>query len=40
MPIVREALKEYITDIYDVSGARDILFKEDKKRDLVLVYRK
>lgn len=40
MPIVRETLKEYITDIYDVSSSRDILFKEDKKRDLVLVYRK
>lgn len=40
MPIVREYLKEYITEVYDVPGSRDILWGEDTKRDLVLIYRK
>jgi len=40
MPIVRECLKEYITEIYNIPSARDVLFKEDEKRDLVLIYRK
>lgn len=40
MPIVRTALKDYITETQDVTGARDILWEEDDKRDLVLIYRK
>lgn len=40
IPIVREYLKEYITEVYDIPGSRDILWKEDEKCDLVLVYRK
>lgn len=40
MPIVKEYLKEYITEVYDIVGTRDILWEEDKKRDLVLIYRK
>ena len=40
MLIVREYLKEYITEAHDVRGPRDILWKDDKKSDLVLIYRK
>ncbi|MBE6154538.1 MAG: DUF3419 family protein [Firmicutes bacterium] len=40
LPIVREYLKKFITNHYQINGARDILWQEDKKGDLVLVYRK
>ncbi|MBO5095337.1 MAG: hypothetical protein J6B98_00470 [Bacilli bacterium] len=40
MPIAREYLKEFITEVYDIPGSRDILWEEDEKRDLVLIYRK
>lgn len=40
MPIVREYLKEYITEAHGVKNYRDILWEEDRKSDLVLIYRK
>lgn len=40
MPIAREYLKEYITEAHGVRNYRDILWDEDKKNDLVLIYRK
>ena len=40
MPIAKEYLKEYITEFRDIPGWRDILWEEDNKRDLVLIYRK
>lgn len=40
MPIVKEYLREYITETYDIRGPRNILWEEDKKSDLVLIYRK
>ena len=40
MPIAREYLKEYITEVFDILGPRDILFEEKAKRDMVLIYRK
>ena len=40
MPIVKEYLKEYITESYDIAGPRDILHGDSLKSDLILVYRK
>lgn len=40
IPIVKEYLKEYITETHDILGPRDILWNDDKKSDLVLIYRK
>ena len=40
LPITKEKLKKYITEHHNITGARDILWKEDKKNDLVLIYRK
>ena len=40
MPVVKEYLKEYITEVQDVISARDILWEENQKNDLVLIYRK
>ena len=40
MPIVREYLKRYITESYSIPGPRNILWEDDKKSDLILVYRK
>jgi len=40
MPIARKYLKEYITEAHGVISDRDILWEEEKKRDLVLIYRK
>jgi len=40
MPIVKEYLKEYITEKHGVTDYWDILHEDDKKRDLVLIYRK
>ena len=40
MPIMKEKLKRYLSEHHQVLGARDILWEEEKKRDLVLLYRK
>lgn len=40
MPIVKEKLSEFISEVHDILGSRDILWEEDKKRDLVMVYKK
>ena len=40
MPLSKEYLKDYITETHNVISSRDILWEEDKKRDLVLIYRK
>ena len=40
MPIAKDKLKEFISEAHDVLGSRDILWEENKKRDLVMVYRK
>lgn len=40
MTIVRKYLKDYITEAHDVIGSRDILWEENEKTDLVLIYRK
>lgn len=40
IPIVKEYLKEYITEAYGILGSRDILWEENRKRDFVLIYRK
>ena len=40
IPIIKDRLKDYITEVYDVLGARDILWEEETKKDLVLIYRK
>ena len=40
MPIAKDKLKEFISEAHDIIGSRDILWEENKKRDLVMVYRK
>ena len=40
MPIVKEKLSSYISEHHGVNSYRDILWEEDKKRDLVLIYKK
>ena len=40
IPIAKDKLKEFISEVHDVLGSRDILWEENKKRDLVMVYRK
>ena len=40
MPIMKEKLSEFISEVHDILGSRDILWEEDKKRDLVMVYKK
>ena len=40
MPIVKEKLSKFISEVHDILGSRDILWEEDKKRDLVMVYKK
>ena len=40
LPIVKEKLSSFISEYHKINCYRDILFKEDKKRDLVLIYRK
>ena len=40
MPIAKDKLKEFISEAHDILGSRDILWEENKKRDLVMVYRK
>lgn len=40
MPIVKEKFSSYISEHHGVNSYRDILWEEDKKRDLVLIYKK
>ena len=40
LSITKEELKEFITEYHQINGARDYLWDENEKRDLVLVYRK
>lgn len=40
LPLSKEILNKFITDYYQINGERDCIWKEDQKRDLVLVYRK
>lgn len=40
MPIIKEKLKKYISEYHNIIGTRDILHDEEKKRDLVLIYKK
>ena len=40
MPIMKDFFKDYISQHYDIAGPRDILFEDDSKSDLILVYRK
>ena len=40
MPVVKEKLKDFITETHDIRGGRDILWKDSSKSDLVLIYRK
>ena len=40
LPIIKKELAHYLTEAHDVMSGRDILWKEKKKRDLVLIYRK
>ena len=40
LPITKEVLKEFITEHYSINGAKDFLWNQKKKSDLVLIYRK
>lgn len=40
MPITRKMLKKYITETYKIKSDKDILWDEEKNRDLILVYKK
>ncbi len=40
LPIAKEKLKEFITEHYNIDGARDFLWEDNTKSDLVLIYRK
>ena len=40
LPLVKKQIAHFITEAQDIPGARDILWKENKNRDLVLIYRK
>ena len=40
MPIVREKLGRFITEHHGIINYRDILWEEEEKNDLVLIYRK
>ena len=40
IPIVKDKLSSFITEYYNVFGGRDILFEDNRKNDLVLIYRK
>ena len=39
MPIVREKLVDFITEHKKIRDSRDIIWNEDEKRDMVLIYR-
>ena len=38
--LLKKELKEFITEYHNINGAKDFLWDEDKKEDLVLIYRK
>lgn len=40
IPIVKEKLGSFISEYHNIFGSRNILWEEDKKNDLVLIYRK
>ena len=40
IPIMKEIFKNYISQVCDIAGPRDILFEYDSKSDLILIYRK
>ena len=40
LPLAKEKLKEFITEHYNINGARDFLWQDNTKSDLVLIYRK
>lgn len=40
LPITKEVLKKYITEHHSINCARDFLWEEDRKNDLVMIYRK
>ena len=40
LPKIKKSLSHFISEAHDIPGARDILWKEKKNRDLALIYRK
>ena len=40
LPLTKEKLKNFITEHYNINGARDFIWNENKQNDLVLIYRK
>lgn len=40
LPLTKEVLGDFITEHYNINGSRDFLWNENKKNDLVLIYRK
>lgn len=40
LPLTKTMLAPYITEFQNINGARDFLWNENKKNDLVLIYRK
>jgi len=40
IPIVKGSFKDYISQTYDIAGPRDILWEDNSKSDLILIYRK
>lgn len=40
LPLTKEILKDFITEHHAVNDARDFLWRENQKSDLVLIYRK
>jgi len=40
LDLTKAKLKEFITEYHNINGSRDYLWEENKKRDMVLIYRK
>lgn len=40
LPLTKEVLKKYITEHFRVNSERDFLWDEDRRNDLVMIYRK
>ena len=40
IPIMKDYFKDYISQTCNIAGPRDILFEDNSKSDLILVYRK
>ena len=40
IPLVKEYLKEFISEYHDIKCARDFIWELDDKSDLCLIYRK